>query len=75
MTETLNAVCCQLVLGCFFFLVPLNTKVSRQTEITFSDNLQLVPISQANHIEGLMKVVDHRQHKVKPKQIRNSSGL
>lgn len=57
------------------FLVSLNTKVSRQTVIAFGDNLQLVPISQPNHIGDLMKVEDHKQHKVKLKQIRNSSGL
>lgn len=57
------------------FLVSLNTKVSRQTAIAFGDNLQLVPISQTNHIGDLMKVEDHKQHKVKLKQIRNSSGL
>lgn len=57
------------------FLVSLNTKVSRQTAIAFGDNLQLVPISQPNHIGDLMKVEDHKQHKVKLKQIRNSSGL
>lgn len=57
------------------FLVSLNTKVSSQTVIALSDNLQLVPISWANHIGDLMKVEDHRQHKVKLKQIRNSSGL
>lgn len=57
------------------FLVSLNTKVSRQTVILFCDNLQLVPISQPNHTGDLMKVEDHRQHKVKLKQIRNSSGL
>lgn len=58
-----------------FFLVSLNTKVSRQTEITFRDNLQLVPISQLNHIGDLMKVEDHRHHKVELAQIRNYSGL
>lgn len=57
------------------FLASLNTKVSRHTVIAFSDNLQLVSISQPNHIGDLMKVEDHRQHKVKLKQIRNSSGL
>lgn len=57
------------------FLVSLDTKVSRQTVIAFSDNLQLVPIRKPNHIGDLMKVEDHRQHKVKLKQIRNSSGL
>lgn len=57
------------------FLVSLNTKVSRETAIAFSDNFQLVPISQPNHIGDLIKVGDHRQHKVKLKQIRNSSGL
>lgn len=57
------------------FLVSLNTKVSRQTAIAFGDNLQLVPITRPNHIGDLMKVEDHRQHKVKLKQIRNSSGL
>lgn len=56
-------------------LVPLNTKVSRKTAIVFPDNLQLVPISQLNLVEGLMKVEDHRQHKVKLRQIRNSSAL
>lgn len=58
-----------------FFLVSLNTKVSWQTEITFPDNLQLVPINQFNHIGDLMKVEDHRHHKVELAQIRNYSGL
>lgn len=32
------------------FHVSLKTKVNRQKEIAFWDNLQLVPISQPNHI-------------------------
>lgn len=43
--------------------------------MAFGDNLNPMPISQPNHILDLMKVEDHRQLKVKLKQIRNSSGL